>query len=280
MSSRRHLGWNPMPRNPRPRSSATALTSLRWLSTSLQVWWMFSSGAPDSSSWPAGSSVTDAPSRSRATVRPFSSTLSQPKRPSPRSSDSIPRSPSNCGGRRSSRRKPNFSCSVPMRQSALGFSPEATYSTSWSRPVTGVSLAWLELDMRTVLEAGRSTPADPAPWRHYKGPDPRPASPFVGGSGPNARGIGACSQTRLPPLLAFPATAKTCGSGHGRDAVRGTGHRGHGRSHGTTQARDTTVHANRLQLQPAGHHLPRLVHPLLRLSRERLHAHRVAEGIG
>src|SRR5690606_12973887 len=28
--------------------------------------------------------------------------------------------------------------------------PEATYPTSWSRPVMGVSLAWLELDMRTV----------------------------------------------------------------------------------------------------------------------------------
>src|SRR3546814_11850456 len=38
-----------------------------------------------------------------------------------------------------------------MRQSALGFSPEATYPTSWSRPVMDVSLAWLELDMRTVL---------------------------------------------------------------------------------------------------------------------------------
>src|SRR3546814_12705243 len=38
-----------------------------------------------------------------------------------------------------------------MRQSALGFSPEATYPTSWSRPVMHVSLAWLELDMRTVL---------------------------------------------------------------------------------------------------------------------------------
>src|SRR3546814_15846710 len=29
--------------------------------------------------------------------------------------------------------------------------PEATYPTSWSRPVMDVSLAWLELDMRTVL---------------------------------------------------------------------------------------------------------------------------------
>src|SRR3546814_4504269 len=39
--------------------------------------------------------------------------------------------------------------------------------------------------------------------------------------------------------------------------------------------------ANRfLESQPAPHHLPRLVHPLLRLPRERLHAHRVAERIG
>ena len=49
----------------------------------------------------------------------------QPKPTRPSSSASMPRSPSKLGGRRSSRRKPNFSCSVPMRQSAAGFSPEA-----------------------------------------------------------------------------------------------------------------------------------------------------------
>src|SRR3546814_630970 len=35
-----------------------------------------------------------------------------------------------------------------------------------------------------------------------------------------------------------------------------------------------------LELQPAPHHVPRLVHAQLRLTRERLHAHRVAERVG
>ncbi len=52
-----------MPRKPSPIGSATVRTSRRWAPASLQVSWRLSSGAPDSSSWPAGSSVTDAPSR-------------------------------------------------------------------------------------------------------------------------------------------------------------------------------------------------------------------------
>ena len=151
MSSRRHLGWKPMPRNPSCSSSATALTSRRWLPTSRQVWWMSSSGAPDSSSCPAGSSVTEAPSRDSAITWPCSSTASQPNRVRPLSSASMPRAPSNGGGRRSSRRKPNFSCSVPMRQSPRGFSPEASTATSSSIRLTGVSPSWLGLDMRIAL---------------------------------------------------------------------------------------------------------------------------------
>ena len=63
-----------MPRKPSPIGSATARTSLRWLEVSLQVWCRFSSGAPDSSSWPAGSSDTEAWSRVSAMTRPCSST--------------------------------------------------------------------------------------------------------------------------------------------------------------------------------------------------------------
>src|SRR5690606_28102241 len=56
---------------------------------------------------------------------------------------------------------PNFSCSVPMRQSPRGFSPEARTATSWSRRVTGLSPAWLGLDMRIALGKGaiRDRPA-------------------------------------------------------------------------------------------------------------------------
>ena len=102
-------------------------------------------------------SVTEAPSLSRAMVWPCSCTACQSYRVRPSSSASIPRSPSNGGGRRSSRRKPNFSCSVPMRQSPSGFSPDASTATSWSRWVIGVSPAWLGLDMGR--SGGRRRPA-------------------------------------------------------------------------------------------------------------------------
>jgi hypothetical protein len=36
----------------------------------VQVWWSVSTAAPDSSSWPAGSSVTEAPSFDSAMTRP------------------------------------------------------------------------------------------------------------------------------------------------------------------------------------------------------------------
>ena len=87
-------------------------------------------------------------------TRPFSSTGSQPNRTRPLSSASMPRSPSNAGGRRSSRRKPNFSCSLPMRHWSRVFSPDATYSRSWLRWVTGVSATWLGLD-KGRLAGGR-----------------------------------------------------------------------------------------------------------------------------
>ena len=45
----------PSPRKPSPSRSPTALTCSRWRPLSAQVSCRFSSGAPDSSSWPAGS---------------------------------------------------------------------------------------------------------------------------------------------------------------------------------------------------------------------------------
>ena len=48
--------------NPRPSSAPTSLTCFRCRPVSAQVWWRFSSGAPDSSSCPAGSRLT-VPSR-------------------------------------------------------------------------------------------------------------------------------------------------------------------------------------------------------------------------
>src|SRR5690606_30338760 len=151
MSPRCHLGWNPMPRKPRPSSSPTALTSRRWLRVSRQVSWMVCSGAPDSSSWPAGSRVTEAPSLARAIRWPCSSLGSQPNRVRPRKRAPMPRSPSQVGGRRSSRRKPNFSCSVPMRQSAAGLQPATRNSTSSRRSLIGLSLALLGPDTGPAL---------------------------------------------------------------------------------------------------------------------------------
>ena len=56
-----------MPRKPSPMPSAIERTSSRCEFTSQQVWWIVSSGAPDNSSWPAGSSVIEALSRYCAT---------------------------------------------------------------------------------------------------------------------------------------------------------------------------------------------------------------------
>ena len=46
-----------MPSMPMPSSSPTSFTCFRWVCTSSQVWWIVSSGAPDSSNWPPGSRV-------------------------------------------------------------------------------------------------------------------------------------------------------------------------------------------------------------------------------
>src|SRR5690606_20136975 len=63
----------------------------------------------------------------------------------------MPRSPSQVGGRRSSRRKPNFSCSVPIRHSDAGLQPASRYSTSSRRSLIGLSLALLGPDTGSAL---------------------------------------------------------------------------------------------------------------------------------
>ena len=83
ISSRRHSGAKPMPSMPTPISAATVLHSTRCWFVSSQVWWMFSSGAPDSSNCPPGSSVIEHRPFSSAIGLPFSSTGFQPKRVSP-----------------------------------------------------------------------------------------------------------------------------------------------------------------------------------------------------
>ncbi len=72
-----------MPSRPAPSSEATILHSARCLFTSSQVWWIVSSGAPDSSNCPPGSSVTLQVSLLSAITLPFSATGFQPNRVRP-----------------------------------------------------------------------------------------------------------------------------------------------------------------------------------------------------
>ncbi len=68
----------PRPRKPTPSFSPTALTWSRWRPVSAQVWCRFSSGAPDSSSWPAGSRLIAPSAPPSAMTCPPSSIGSQP----------------------------------------------------------------------------------------------------------------------------------------------------------------------------------------------------------
>ena len=77
-SARVLSGHMPRPRKPRPSRSPTALNCSRWRPVSAQVWWRFSSGAPDSSNWPAGSRLTVPSGPESAMTLPPSSTGCQP----------------------------------------------------------------------------------------------------------------------------------------------------------------------------------------------------------
>jgi len=54
---------------------------------------------------------------------------------------------------------------VPMRHASPGFSPEATYSSSWLRCVIGVSATWLGLDKGGSLDEGMRTRGGRSPPR-------------------------------------------------------------------------------------------------------------------
>ena len=94
MSSRVHSGAKPSPMNAAPISPATWLTSSMCCWFSAAVSCSVSSGAPDSSNWPPGSSVTLALSRFSAIVLLPSVTGSQPKRVMPSSMARMPSGPS------------------------------------------------------------------------------------------------------------------------------------------------------------------------------------------
>mmetsp|Transcript_13360 Transcript_13360/g.36537 ORF Transcript_13360/g.36537 Transcript_13360/m.36537 type:complete len:220 (-) Transcript_13360:100-759(-) len=124
VSSTDHLGWNPRPRNETPISFAAVLTWYRCEWTSAQVWWRLTSGAPESSNWPPGSSVTLWPFSLQPMMLPDSIIGSQSNL-----STSACRSLLTCAsysiGRRFSSWYPNFSCSVPILHSDLGLQPDA-----------------------------------------------------------------------------------------------------------------------------------------------------------
>ncbi len=85
MSASAQVGAKPSPKKPAPISSATSRTSFKCPFTSSQVSCRVSSGAPESSNCPPGSSETDAPLRRQPMGTPSSLTSSQPKRVKPSS---------------------------------------------------------------------------------------------------------------------------------------------------------------------------------------------------
>src|SRR5699024_2459070 len=98
---------------------------------------MVFTGAPASSSWPPGSSVTWQRPCLSATVRPCSCKGCQPKRVIAVRNASMPCSPSNGKGRSVARSNTNFSCSVPRRHCCGGLQEFSKYSTSWRWLVIG-----------------------------------------------------------------------------------------------------------------------------------------------
>ena len=79
-----------------PSGFATSRTCARCAISSLQVWWMVSTGAPDSSNWPPGSSEIAPPPVTSARPMMLSPSMigSQPSRCCmPSSSARMPRGP-------------------------------------------------------------------------------------------------------------------------------------------------------------------------------------------
>src|SRR5947209_7050055 len=158
MASRGMVGWKPSGAKPRPNSPPTSRTSAKCRCTSWLVSCTVSSNPPDSSNCPPGSKETEAPPCAAPPLspigRPWSRIGSQPNRRRPSSIARIPPG-SYGGGSRSVVRKPNFSCSVPIRQASRGLPPAARYSASCRRSVIGVVSASPGLDIASpVLRLG------------------------------------------------------------------------------------------------------------------------------
>src|SRR5215213_4754834 len=169
----------PSPRNPMPNGSATCRSWFRCDCSSVQVWCTVSTGAPESSNWPPGSSeMAPPPATSSMPIRlPASRIGSQPSRCCiPSSSARMLRSPSYGTGSCRPIAKANFSCSVPMRNSDLGLQPAARYATSSSRVSTGVISIWSRA-IRNPKGRGRDLTREPSaratlPAQYAQGKEP------------------------------------------------------------------------------------------------------------
>ena len=96
MSARDQFGVIPKPRKPIPRGFATSRTCARWANSSEAVWCTFSTGAPDNSNWPPGSSEIAPPPVTSNIPMMFSPSMigSQPSRSCmPSKSERIERRP-------------------------------------------------------------------------------------------------------------------------------------------------------------------------------------------
>ncbi len=135
----------PRPRKPMPSGRATSRNCARCDISSEQVWCTVSTGAPESSNCPPGSSEIAPPpvTSNMPMMLPSSRIGSHPSRCCmPSSSERMLRRPSYGIGRWPSTVNGNFSCSVPMRNCAFGVTPSANHATRASRDSIGVMSIW------------------------------------------------------------------------------------------------------------------------------------------
>ena len=168
MSARLASGWKPSGAKPIRRSWATLRTWAKWVSISALVSCSVSTGAPDSSSWPAGSSEIAAPPCFRPMMLPWSVigrgvVALQPgqqvadRRRAGRRRAGRAAAPGRPGGSRTSR-APCRCASRPR-----GLQPAAMWSASWRIEVIGVASPSPGLDMRFPDVSGFRTSVLAAP---------------------------------------------------------------------------------------------------------------------
>ena len=182
-SARVLSGHMPRPRKPRPSFSPIALTWLRWRPASAQVWWRCSRGAPESSSWPAGSRLTAPSGPVSAMTLPPSSTGSQPTRSSPPAGRGCRRARHRKArdDRRSDRRTSRARCRSASR--SRGFSPLAKMASRSSR---------LSIDVVAFLAFRCASSSRPSSGR--------PGTPPAGfDNGISGGLIGSTDASRRPP---------------------------------------------------------------------------------